>query len=83
MVKKFERMKQIVEQAKETKMREEAKMAQLSEERIRIFKELQEETGQPISSLEEAEAISDKLKESIESDILEMARILVEEGYEV
>lgn len=78
---KFSKIKRIVEQEKEKKVRGEARISQLGEERKRIFTQLQEETGQNITSLEAAEKYNDKLRESIEDDVQSMEQILKEEGY--
>lgn len=77
----FIKIKRIVEQEKEKKVRGEARISQLGEERKRIFAQLQEETGQNITSLEAAEKYSDKLRESIEDDVQSMEQILKEEGF--
>ena len=78
---KFSRYKRIVEQEREKKVRMEERKISLSEERQRIFTQLETEIGMPISSLQEAEKIESEMEESIQKDVLKVESILKEEGY--
>ena len=80
---KFAKIKRLVEEEKTKKMRGEARLVSLEEESARIFKQVEEELGRPVASIEEAEAIGEELKEAIETDLNRMVAILKEEGIEV
>ncbi len=78
---KFARFKRIVEQEREKKVRSEERIITLTEEKARIFANMEAELGRPVKSLEQAEEISEDLKQSVERDLLKMEQILKEEGH--
>ena len=80
---KFQKIKAQVEEEKSKKVRGEARKSSLQEEKERIFATIQEEVGSELDSSEKIEQYSNELKEGIEKDIVEMAKILEEEGIEV
>lgn len=79
----FSKIKRIVEQEKNKKVSGEAKLSSLDDEKNRIFKQINAEVNQEVSSVEEVESICDTLKQEIESDIAEMMEVLKSEGIEV
>lgn len=80
---RFQKIKQIVEEEKNKKVRGEARLNSLEEERARILEQVKEEADIDASSVEEIEKYGEKLKEEIESEIEKMAQILAEEGIDV
>jgi hypothetical protein len=79
----FQKIKRNVEEEKNKKVRGEAKLSQLGDEQNRIFKQVQEEVGTSVSTVEGVEKICEDLKENINSDIAKMVEVLREEGIEV
>lgn len=79
----FAKIKRVVEQEKNKKVAGEAKIAQLNDEKKRIFNQINQEFGKPVSEVEEVEAIHASLKTEIESDISKMLEILKSEGIEI
>lgn len=80
---KFAKIKRIVEQEKNKKVAGEAKIAQLKDEKNRIFKSVEQEFGKKVSDVEEVVEIHDSLKAEIEEGITKMVDILKSEGIEV
>lgn len=80
---KFTKIKRMVEEERDKKMRGEARLSSLQEEQTRIFNQINEEAGKEVSSVAEAEDICASLKSEIQSDIEEMERVLKEEGIEL
>lgn len=79
----FVKIKRLVEQEKNKKVRGEARLASLQDEKERIFKQSAEELGKPVKSLEELETIKNQLAGSIEDDLNKMIEILSNEGIEI
>lgn len=79
----FVKIKRIVEQEKNKKVSGEARLQSLNEEKQRIFKQIEQELGKSVSSVEEVEAISAELETQIKNDISEMLKVLKSEGIEL
>jgi hypothetical protein len=79
----FQIIKRKVEEEKNKKVRGEATLTSLNNEQKRIFKQVEEEAGRTVSTVDEVEEICETLKENIADDISKMVEILREEGIEV
>jgi hypothetical protein len=79
----FQLIKRKVEEEKNKKVRGEATLTSLNNEQKRIFKQVEEEAGKPVSTVDEVEEICETLKVNIADDISKMVEILREEGIEV
>jgi tRNA G26 N,N-dimethylase Trm1 len=79
----FQIIKRKVEEEKNKKVRGEATLTSLGNEQQRIFKQVEEEAGRTVSTVEEVEEICETLKVDIADDISKMVEILREEGIEV
>lgn len=77
------KIKRVVEQEKNKKVRGEARLASLQDEKERIFKQSTEELGKPVQSVEELESIKNQLAGSIEDDLNKMIEILSKEGIDI
>lgn len=76
----FVRIKRAVEQEKTRKMQAEAKLDSLDSEKARILEEVKEVTGKELKTVEEVEAFASNLKQEIENHIVDMRKVLDEEG---
>lgn len=79
----FVKIKRIVEQEKNKKVSGEARLQSLTEERERIFKQINQEFGKEVTSVEEVETIVAALESEIKDDITKMVEILNSEGIEI
>ena len=77
---KFERIKKAVSVEKENKIKAEAKRNALTEEKDRLFTNLETATGKSFHSVEEAKEYVADMEKSIADDVQKMAAILDEEG---
>lgn len=80
---KFLKIKRIIDEQKVRKVRGEAMISQLTDEKTRIFNNLKNELGRPIDDISEVIQIRDEYLKSAEEDIDKIAAILAEEGYDL
>ena len=80
---KFAKIKRIIDEQKVKKVRGEAMISQLTDEKQRIFKNLATEIGRPVEDAAEAIQIRDEYLKSAEEDIEKIAAILAEEGFDI